>query len=71
MANGLVRTLHCAFIGEFDQQTNQRKHLRSETAARLSLLTRYILRCWLSCSINSLSMYTIVDFFCWRVYNSY
>ena len=40
----LRRTLHCAFIArEFDQQTNQRKHLRPETAERLSPLARYIL----------------------------
>ena len=38
------RTLHCAFIGrEHKQQTDQRQHLRPETAARLSPLARYIL----------------------------
>ena len=38
------RTLHCAFIArEHPQQTNQRDHLRPETAERLSPLARYIL----------------------------
>ena len=38
------RTLHCAFIArEHPQQTDQKAYLRSETAARLSPLARYIL----------------------------
>jgi ectoine hydroxylase-related dioxygenase (phytanoyl-CoA dioxygenase family) len=43
--NGAARrTLHCAFIArEHQQQTNQRQHLRPETAGRLSPLARYIL----------------------------
>ena len=40
----LRRTLHCAFIArEHKQQTDQRQHLRPETAERLSPLARYIL----------------------------
>lgn len=38
------RTLHCAFITrEHKQQTDQQQYLRTETAARLSPLARYIL----------------------------
>ena len=38
------RTLHCAFFSrERKQQTDQRAHLRPETADRLSPLARYIL----------------------------
>ena len=38
------RTLHCAFIArEHKQQTDQRQYLRTETAARLSSLARYVL----------------------------
>jgi ectoine hydroxylase-related dioxygenase (phytanoyl-CoA dioxygenase family) len=40
----LRRTLHCAFIArQHPQQTDQRRHLRDETAARLSPLARYLL----------------------------
>ena len=43
-SNRTRRTLHCAFFSrERNQQTNQREHLRPETANRLSPLARYIL----------------------------
>jgi hypothetical protein len=38
------RAVHCAWLDrQFDQQTNQQKYLREETAARLTPLHRYLL----------------------------
>lgn len=42
--SGRRRALHCAFVDrDFPQQTDQRRYLRPETAARLSPVARYLL----------------------------